>query len=1341
MRIQKGISIVIPVKLQEKEQLIPTIASIQSPLVRELIIVDDGNDIDIESWVYDEFPSTPYKIFVHKNEVNEGPSVSRNYGAQISTSDVLLFLDSDVRLIDGTIEKMYEKVNESAHFIVQPFPETTHDKKIDEQSDHNALLTDPFANLNDQGSLDVLYSFCFMIARQAFFTVRGFSSHFTITHEDVEFGNRVIESGGEIVCLTDAKVKHDHPFDPDDYYRRSTLNGNSYARLADVSGHGEYHQYIKSLRSHNFSNSIELLDQAYREAREAQSFDAQLYEEITKYYWLNGIDQYYAEPVITVAIPIANQSEKLKRTLRSLGRQTFKNFEVIIVHTEDIDLPEMSWDNIHPLQVFKQTEGRLAKAMNMAKDAASGKYFTWVQCGDTVDRNYLRSLVNEFFVDNSTSLSFCGYKFFGMSENIDGWYIRHGEGQGYDAMLQAFFEWNIVGPGFMVKVDSGVRYNEENWLSEDWDFFLRNALKGRVRYVHKVLYHYLDHEDSLSREVGWRAQDDSLLQKDQQIAREKFNEALKEQTISTGYIIRNEEYFIKESILSVIDHVDEVCIIDTGSDDDTLKLIEEISTHHPNGHKIKVHHRTIYNYNVSRYRNEIGRLTSCDWILIVDGDEIWPQNQIRKFVDYMRSDHMKDRETIDVYQKRWTNLLEQQTNFAYVGTLIRAYRRNYKFLWRQSETIDFFLGERRLEWEYCIDISTETAIEKIEAWSGHLKFGIELQSVEYLYRNYDGMLSDRKVELDVYFDHFSRCKGDRYLDDRVKRIHQKFLKTQEYISLDKTSTFDFEAFIPIKQHDVIRHGLSIIIPTFHNREGLIKCLNSIELFNPGIDFEVIVVNDNDQHLLKLDETFSYRPKIVNLKKRRGFAHACNEGMKNARYTHFCLLNDDAQFVSNDWAKFALGEMSQYPNVKIAGPLTNRTGGYPPLQYEEFGEIEFDRTPSVAQQIAGRPSTPVDIHTVISGFCYFIDREVIIELGLFDEKNYPWGYGEENAFSHQVLKAGYDLLLLNGLFVWHDLNVTFNQTGINPVIDLQEVKQENISKVIRLTKPKLVAYGRAKNEALIIEEQLRRLLSFCDEIVILDTGSTDDTVRICKSFDRVTVIESTSEGMYYASLHLNIALQIARSKNPDWLLYFDMDQFYDKYILEEIDSLLLSEDIDIWSFKLYDGRFCSDCDDSQYNLDFIVHTRRLCEPCYRVLPSLYRNRKDLYIGEPNNWQEWAEGNKSSGAYLKEEHCVLPIQYLDPSLEGSFYKRRIAHTIIRHLGNCISFEDMEKKKLFYTENGYNAEFSEQWAHYQLKLPRNKLMEWGEKKGQEVDLGSNLTKYIHWDYDPSKRQVYEW
>ena len=54
-------------------------------------------------------------------------------------------------------------------------------------------------------------------------------------------------------------------------------------------------------------------------------------------------------------------------------------------------------------------------------------------------------------------------------------------------------------------------------------------------------------------------------------------------------------------------------------------------------------------------------------------------------------------------------------------------------------------------------------------------------------------------------------------------------------------------------------------------------------------------------------------------------------------------------------------------------------------------------------------------------------------------------------------------------------------------------------------PKIVGIYRVKNESRFIEQSLKSVMDICTEIIILDDNSSDDTVEICSSIDKVKEI--------------------------------------------------------------------------------------------------------------------------------------------------------------------------------------------------------------------------------------------
>lgn len=106
-------------------------------------------------------------------------------------------------------------------------------------------------------------------------------------------------------------------------------------------------------------------------------------------------------------------------------------------------------------------------------------------------------------------------------------------------------------------------------------------------------------------------------------------------SITAHTLVKNEERFIWYAVMSVINHVDKVLLWDTGSSDGTLKIIEEIRK--VGGDKIAFREYGNVNTNTfTKARQEMLDVTTTDWFMIVDGDEAWWEDSIRKVVGVVR---------------------------------------------------------------------------------------------------------------------------------------------------------------------------------------------------------------------------------------------------------------------------------------------------------------------------------------------------------------------------------------------------------------------------------------------------------------------------------------------------------------------------------------------------------------------------------------------------------------------------------------------------------------------------------------------------------------------------------
>lgn len=104
--------------------------------------------------------------------------------------------------------------------------------------------------------------------------------------------------------------------------------------------------------------------------------------------------------------------------------------------------------------------------------------------------------------------------------------------------------------------------------------------------------------------------------------------------ITIHMIVRNEDRFVKASLLSALssNEVKEALVWDTGSTDRTVNKI--LSIKDP---RIKFCQKDKVDRKELVYlRNQQIELTKTLWILIVDGDEIWPEKNLNKLISVIK---------------------------------------------------------------------------------------------------------------------------------------------------------------------------------------------------------------------------------------------------------------------------------------------------------------------------------------------------------------------------------------------------------------------------------------------------------------------------------------------------------------------------------------------------------------------------------------------------------------------------------------------------------------------------------------------------------------------------------
>lgn len=223
----------------------------------------------------------------------------------------------------------------------------------------------------------------------------------------------------------------------------------------------------------------------------------------------------------------------------------------------------------------------------------------------------------------------------------------------------------------------------------------------------------------------------------------------------------------------------------------------------------------------------------------------------------------------------------------------------------------------------------------------------------------------------------------------------------------------------------------VVVPVYAGIPETIRCLDSLlaSLESQRTPSRVIIVDDCSpepglsQYCKKLAEKHP-RVSLSKNASNLGFVKSVNRGMQEAGDDDVILLNSDTE-VTGDWIDRLSRAAYREEKVATVTPFSNNATicSYPLfLQSNPLpsGESLASLDSMFAQLNAGQS---VDLPTG-HGFCLFIKRSAIRELGLFDEKAFPRGYGEENDFCCRAHLAGWKNTLACDVFVYHEGSVSF-----------------------------------------------------------------------------------------------------------------------------------------------------------------------------------------------------------------------------------------------------------------------------------------------------------------------------
>ena len=140
----------------------------------------------------------------------------------------------------------------------------------------------------------------------------------------------------------------------------------------------------------------------------------------------------------------------------------------------------------------------------------------------------------------------------------------------------------------------------------------------------------------------------------------------------------------------------------------------------------------------------------------------------------------------------------------------------------------------------------------------------------------------------------------------------------------------------------------------------------------------------------------------------------------------------------------------------------------------------------------------------------------------------------NYFLDLMKKKEIDQEKLEHILINSDEFVGYKQKkSISP----RKLESQNLTEI-----PKIIGLYRIRNEERWIEKSLEEASKICQEIIILDDCSTDNTVEICKKNPNVVDIHERKEILPLDEVRdKKIIWKMAMKRNPDFILKLDGDE--------------------------------------------------------------------------------------------------------------------------------------------------------------------------------------------------------
>ena len=208
-------------------------------------------------------------------------------------------------------------------------------------------------------------------------------------------------------------------------------------------------------------------------------------------------------PKISIVLPTFNGERWLAESITSIINQSEKDWELIIVNDCSTDGTLNIAENFSKLDhrikiISNPTNKKLPASLNIGFNVAKGEYLTWTSDDNIYKSNALSKLVSYLETHPDVDMISMDAEFIDENNNF---IKRFSDYFKYRRNAQYLMVACNVGPAFMYTrhIQSIVgKYDETKFCVEDYEYWCRIAINGKIDYVDDVIYQYRVHSNALT---------------------------------------------------------------------------------------------------------------------------------------------------------------------------------------------------------------------------------------------------------------------------------------------------------------------------------------------------------------------------------------------------------------------------------------------------------------------------------------------------------------------------------------------------------------------------------------------------------------------------------------------------------------------------------------------------------------------------------------------------------------------------------------------------------------------------------------------------------------------------